>query len=115
MAAQVQPNGSTSTSVIELGPVPCASDKPRQPASTRQSSSSQQHEDARRSEEQPLPAPTTATETPERWNYPRKNIGRIGATFWAFLVMGANDSAYGVCCRLEFPLSGGGIISEPKC
>ncbi|CEL02309.1 hypothetical protein ASPCAL03480 [Aspergillus calidoustus] len=31
----------------------------------------------------------------ERWNYPRSNIYKTLATFWAFLVMGANDSAYG--------------------
>ncbi|RDW67236.1 putative MFS transporter [Aspergillus mulundensis] len=36
------------------------------------------------------------TSTPvERWNYPRSNIVKTAATFWAFLVMGANDSAYG--------------------
>ncbi|KAI9375586.1 major facilitator superfamily domain-containing protein [Aspergillus egyptiacus] len=31
----------------------------------------------------------------ERWNHPRSNIFKTLATFWAFLVMGANDSAYG--------------------
>ncbi|KAL5340929.1 hypothetical protein BJX70DRAFT_83127 [Aspergillus crustosus] len=31
----------------------------------------------------------------ERWNHPRSNIIKTLATFWAFLVMGANDSAYG--------------------
>ncbi|KAL3474277.1 MFS general substrate transporter [Aspergillus californicus] len=31
----------------------------------------------------------------ERWNHPRSNIYKTLATFWAFLVMGANDSAYG--------------------
>lgn len=32
----------------------------------------------------------------EKWNHPRINICRIFATFWSFLVMGANDAAYGV-------------------
>ncbi|KAL2849839.1 major facilitator superfamily domain-containing protein [Aspergillus pseudoustus] len=32
----------------------------------------------------------------ERWNYPRANVYKTFATFWAFLVMGANDSAYGL-------------------
>jgi hypothetical protein len=32
----------------------------------------------------------------ERWNYPRSNLYRIGATFFSFLVLGANDAAYGV-------------------
>ncbi|KAL2866925.1 putative MFS transporter [Aspergillus lucknowensis] len=31
----------------------------------------------------------------ERWNHPRSNIAKTLATFWAFLVMGANDAAYG--------------------
>lgn len=32
----------------------------------------------------------------EKWNQPRVNIHRTLATFWSFLVMGANDAAYGV-------------------
>lgn len=32
----------------------------------------------------------------ERWNSTPRNIAKTLATFWAFLVMGANDSAYGV-------------------
>ncbi|GMG25948.1 unnamed protein product [Aspergillus oryzae] len=31
----------------------------------------------------------------ERWNHPRSNILKTLATFWSFLVMGANDAAYG--------------------
>ncbi|KAJ5810773.1 Major facilitator superfamily domain general substrate transporter [Penicillium robsamsonii] len=31
----------------------------------------------------------------EKWNQPRGNIYRTFATFWSFLVMGANDAAYG--------------------
>lgn len=32
----------------------------------------------------------------EKWNHPRINIYRSFSTFWSFLVMGANDAAYGV-------------------
>jgi hypothetical protein len=32
----------------------------------------------------------------EKWNQNRLNIYRTFATFWCFLVMGANDAAYGV-------------------
>ncbi|KAJ5414740.1 hypothetical protein N7509_001367 [Penicillium cosmopolitanum] len=32
----------------------------------------------------------------EKWNQPRINAYRSFATFWSFLVMGANDAAYGV-------------------
>lgn len=53
-----------------------------------------------------LPREVSATESPsddsdgfralERWNQPRINIYRSFSTFWSFLVMGANDAAYGV-------------------
>lgn len=44
-----------------------------------------------------LPSPTTANTTPQlqRWNYPRINLWRILATFWSFIILGANDAAYG--------------------
>ncbi|KAK4574556.1 hypothetical protein LTR86_001397 [Recurvomyces mirabilis] len=42
-----------------------------------------------------LPSPTIAAEHLERWNYPRKNMWRVFATFWSFLIMGANDATYG--------------------
>ncbi|KAJ6097008.1 hypothetical protein N7486_007754 [Penicillium sp. IBT 16267x] len=32
----------------------------------------------------------------EKWNSPRINIHRSFSTFWSFLVMGANDAAYGL-------------------
>ncbi|KAE8155042.1 major facilitator superfamily domain-containing protein [Aspergillus avenaceus] len=32
----------------------------------------------------------------ERWNYPKSNVLKTFATFWSFLVMGANDAAYGL-------------------
>jgi hypothetical protein len=32
----------------------------------------------------------------ERWNSPASNIPRTFATFWSFVIMGANDAAYGV-------------------
>ncbi|KAM0276744.1 hypothetical protein ACHAQH_006455 [Verticillium albo-atrum] len=42
-----------------------------------------------------LPAPTTSTPVAESWKYPRSNVFRVAATFWSFLVSGANDAAYG--------------------
>ncbi|RJE26881.1 Mfs transporter [Aspergillus sclerotialis] len=41
-------------------------------------------------------APPTAVSVVEKWNEPRSNIYRTFATFWSFLVMGANDAAYGL-------------------
>lgn len=32
----------------------------------------------------------------ERWNYPRKNIGKSLVAFYGLIIMGANDAAYGV-------------------
>lgn len=43
--------------------------------------------------------PPTAVDALEKWNQPRSNIYRTLATFWSFLVMGANDAAYGVSTR----------------
>jgi hypothetical protein len=42
-----------------------------------------------------LPSPVTAAEEVGRWNRPRKNIVRIFACFWGFIIMGANDGAVG--------------------
>lgn len=33
----------------------------------------------------------------ERWNEPRINAWRVLATFYSFVVVGANDGSYGVC------------------
>ena len=43
-----------------------------------------------------LPSPSVAFEELPRWNYPKINMYRTFATFWSFIVMGANDAAYGV-------------------
>lgn len=40
--------------------------------------------------------PSGAFPALEKWNSPRINIFRSFSTFWSFLVMGANDAAYGV-------------------
>jgi hypothetical protein len=42
-----------------------------------------------------LPQPSTTVGVVERWNHPRVNIWRTSATFFAFIIMGANDAAYG--------------------
>ncbi|KAF7857283.1 hypothetical protein EAF04_009524 [Stromatinia cepivora] len=39
--------------------------------------------------------PTNAVEVLQRWNYPPKNAFRVGASFWAFFLMGMNDGSYG--------------------
>ena len=43
-----------------------------------------------------LPAPSTTVFAVERWNKPQANIYRTLAVLFAFIVMGANDAAYGV-------------------
>ncbi|KAI9713476.1 MAG: hypothetical protein M1820_000858 [Bogoriella megaspora] len=42
-----------------------------------------------------LPSPSVAAEPTERWNHPTVNMYRTFATFWTFVMMGANDAAYG--------------------
>jgi hypothetical protein len=41
-------------------------------------------------------SPIEAFPVLEKWNQSRTNIQRTLATFWCFMVMGANDAAYGV-------------------
>lgn len=43
-----------------------------------------------------LPPPSTASSVVQRWNHPRSNVSKVAACFWSFVVMGANDAAYGV-------------------
>ncbi|KAM3529905.1 hypothetical protein MY4038_005207 [Beauveria bassiana] len=44
----------------------------------------------------PDDAPPGAVSALQRWNHPRGNVSRVAACFWCFLVMGANDAAYGL-------------------
>jgi hypothetical protein len=49
--------------------------------------------------DQSLPNPNDLRNTefqPEKWNEPRTNVWRVFATFYSFIVVGANDGAYGV-------------------
>ncbi|KAM0130476.1 hypothetical protein ACHAP3_007342 [Botrytis cinerea] len=39
--------------------------------------------------------PTNAVEVLQKWNYPPKNVYRVGASFWSFFLMGMNDGSYG--------------------
>lgn len=44
-----------------------------------------------------LPGPATRiVEAQKRWNSSRSNVWRVFVTFLSFIVMGANDAAYGV-------------------
>lgn len=47
-----------------------------------------------------LPDPSTAVGVVEHWNRPRINILRTLATCLGFMIMGANDAAYGVSVSL---------------
>ncbi|OQE07059.1 hypothetical protein PENVUL_c015G08625 [Penicillium vulpinum] len=47
-------------------------------------------------ENQPSSSESSYQLTEEKWNYPRSNISKTLATFWSFLIMGANDSAFGL-------------------
>lgn len=101
---RVQHNGGSSTSVIELEPVYMSSAFPGQdakgdpsiPANGLSRQASSRHSRVTFDQDtSSLPPPNMVTETVQRWNYPRKNIPRIMSCFWSFVVMGANDAAYG--------------------
>ncbi|KAI1303800.1 major facilitator superfamily domain-containing protein [Xylaria venustula] len=111
MASQFhQTTGSgSSTAVMELQPIystPLASSSSNNnnkivgapvlnpatsPHSTTRRGSSDEEKQIRDDES----SPTNAVEVKERWNYPRANTPRVAACFYSFLVMGANDAAYG--------------------
>ncbi|XDG05949.1 hypothetical protein ABKA04_005564 [Annulohypoxylon sp. FPYF3050] len=101
---RVQHNGGSSTSVIELEPVYMSSAFPGQdakgdpsiPAGLSRQASSRHSRVIFDQDTSSLPPPNLVTETVQRWNYPRKNIPRIMSCFWSFVVMGANDAAYGI-------------------
>lgn len=46
--------------------------------------------------------PATVAHALEKWNEPSVNINRLFATFWSFVIMGANDAAYGVSSIFNF-------------
>lgn len=52
--------------------------------------------DTRADSQDLISPPDTAVAAVEKWNSSTTNVLRICATYWAFLVMGANDAAYGV-------------------
>ena len=41
--------------------------------------------------------PADAHSQVERWNYPKKNVGKLGFAFLSFIIAGMNDGAVGVC------------------
>ncbi|KAI0400257.1 putative MFS transporter [Xylaria palmicola] len=101
MTSHFHQNGASSTAVMEAEPVYLSTLPSRNKsgdvlsstatgpadASTRRASSDEERQDGG--------SPPTGTPVKERWNYPRTNTPRIAACFYSFLVMGANDSAYG--------------------
>ncbi|KAI0451318.1 major facilitator superfamily domain-containing protein [Xylaria acuta] len=109
MASQFHQNGGSSTAVIEIEPVylsPLPSKNrsaetttpPSPPdSSTRRASTDEEKQDQDTDGGGGAsPTPPAGTDVKERWNYPRTNTPRLGACFYSFLVMGANDSAYGL-------------------
>lgn len=93
MASQLHHNGGSATAVVEMEPVYLSPLHAHKSASTPPDSSSRR---ASSDEERQDGEPTTAAEVKQRWNHPRTNIRRVGACFYSFIVMGANDAAYGV-------------------
>ncbi|GAW14199.1 hypothetical protein ANO14919_035960 [Xylariales sp. No.14919] len=103
MAAQFHQNGGSSTAVMEIEPVymlPLPSKNQSAggiptTASPRSSPRWTSSDEEKQVDDSSPPTPLTATEVKEKWNYPRANIQRVSACFYSFIVMGANDAAYG--------------------
>lgn len=97
-------NGGSSTAVLEPAELRPMDNQEEALTSKRPSTSGrslgskveplQIDEDSDRNET--LPSPTTvANEELERWNFPRRNVYKVGAAFWALVVAGMNDASYG--------------------
>ncbi|KAI4860729.1 MFS general substrate transporter [Hypoxylon rubiginosum] len=105
MAMRVQQNSGSSTSVmeLELDSVYMSTALPKQDTTnefsvhgpSRQASMKNDSGYVPEQDRSPLPPPSIASEVLQRWNYPRKNIPRLAACFWSFVVMGSTDAAYG--------------------
>ncbi|KAH9907233.1 MFS general substrate transporter [Xylariomycetidae sp. FL2044] len=97
--------GGSSTAVMEpepiySSPLPQKQEPQQQPTTPPPSLGSSPSGDTEKRAEEAgsspeLPPPITATDAVQRWNYPRSNIPKVAACFWSFVVMGANDAAYG--------------------
>lgn len=89
---------TTLSPAIELDQLPI------EPAPIRQDAKQSQHElqtwspslTFRGENQGTEPDPAPAVNAVERWNESPKIMSRVAAAFFCFLVMGANDSAYGV-------------------
>ncbi|KAI1436475.1 putative MFS transporter [Xylaria sp. CBS 124048] len=107
MTSRVHHGTSTvmmETEPISLSPLPPSHAKTTAdvtltltPGSYIQRPSSEDEENRQSSSGPPSPDhPTTAgAHSKERWNRPRGNIPRVASCFYSFVVMGANDAAYG--------------------
>ncbi|KAH9997379.1 MFS general substrate transporter [Xylariaceae sp. FL0662B] len=96
MTAHIQQNGSSSTSVIELAPIREWPGQAIDIPALQEPGCQSKNDTPTEQDGGPLPPPSTATEVVQRWNYPKSNILKVAACFWSFVVMGANDAAYGI-------------------
>ncbi|ETS74335.1 hypothetical protein PFICI_14201 [Pestalotiopsis fici W106-1] len=98
-------SSSSTTSVIEMEPIRLApSPKTLGLASSPLPTELMRHHESTAAaatsataptDDDELPPPSIATSMVQRWNYPRRNVPKVAACFWSFVVMGANDAAYG--------------------
>lgn len=107
----VRNNGGSSTCVVELQPTTSAfsakeSDGQRPPDLTFNTERENNENGINESppfgwdQDTESPGPERAVaHAREKWNEPAVNAPRTFATFWCFVIMGANDAAYGVSCQ----------------
>ncbi|KAK4494372.1 hypothetical protein PRZ48_014670 [Zasmidium cellare] len=100
MAIERSNAGSSTMTLepIELQPIRLKTDldtSSKRPSVGGRSLGSPRSEDDSDDRNETLPSPTTASEQPEAWNFPRRNIYKVAAAFWAFVIMGMNDATYG--------------------
>jgi hypothetical protein len=103
----VRENGGSSTCVVELQPTAAFSTKEdgqRPPGITlnterENNDNSNDHTPGWDQDTESLGPERAVAHAREKWNEPSVNAPRTFATFWCFVIMGANDAAYGVSCH----------------
>lgn len=93
----------STTATIQLAPLVSGREAENPPTSHIQSKPQLDQLDQLDQQDALCPSSSPSAELPtepavdqvQRWNQPRINVLRLGAAFWGFIIMGANDAAVG--------------------
>ncbi|KAI1819463.1 putative MFS transporter [Xylaria intraflava] len=105
MTSKLHHTGGAGTAVTEpdlvcltpLPPAKTSGEDTSPPGSlVRRTSSDEENQQGGSGLDPQSPSTSAPAGAKERWNQPPKNIPRVASCFYSFIVMGANDAAYGL-------------------